>query len=180
MTKRGTAILAALILAAPLGVAAADKVKVPPKQAPSPRSKEVRDEIASLFPPNAGLPENSALDHDPFRFGYTGTKEELELLKNAKGKSAVLPPLPSEESLGISDAEILKKGVGKLRVGGVFVLNGVVKISVDGSPHREGDIITVNVLGRPVPVLIGHLTPKSVIFMLSDQGEKGPQVALRF
>ena len=94
--------------------------------------------------------------------------------------SAVLPPLPSEESLGISDAEILKKGVGKLRVGGVFVLNGVVKISVDGSPHREGDIITVNVLGRPVPVLIGHLTPKSVIFMLSDQGEKGPQVALRF
>ena len=178
--KRSGKFISVIVALATVLAAAVDKKKAPLPAPVSPRSKEVRDRIAFLFPQNAGLPENSALDHDPFRFGYTGTKDELQQQQKAKSKDSAPAPFISEEAAGMPDSEMLKRGVGKIRVGGVFVLNGVAKISVDGSPRKEGDVITVSILGRPVPILIGHLTPKSVIFMLADQGEKGPQVALRF
>lgn len=101
---------------------------------------------------------------------------------HAPGASAGAAPVvrSAEEKIPQSDAELLKRAVAKLKVGGVFVMRGLSKIMVDSVARKEGDVVTVSVAGRRVNVLISHLGDNRVIFVLQGQGTKGPTVTVNY
>ena len=169
--------------------------------------QQMRAMIAELYPDAAHLPVIWDEAHDPFRYAYNDEepteKDEGETpaaappkdldtqslieagldMMGGKGKpkaGAAATTRTKTESMPTTDAELLKRAVGKLRIGGVFVLKGVSRLLVDSVQRVEGDVIAVSVAGKRVNVLLEHLNPQKATFVISGVGDAGPQVTIKF
>jgi hypothetical protein len=97
------------------------------------------------------------------------------------GGGATQQTAPVKEFVPLNDAEILKRAVGKLRIGGVFIIRGAAKIMIDGANHKEGDILSVSIAGKRVNVKINELLPSKVVFgMTGAAGDTKPTVTVKF
>jgi len=151
----------------------------------NPRYGQVRDKIARLFHTDAPLSPVNDPKGDPFRSAVSGpaagTADGGSLPGSAAGgdTGATGPARGPEAPPGAPD-EFLRRTVLGLKVGGVSVLNGVARISVDGTPHRQGDYVKAGSRGSPTWLQISEITPTSVTFRLRDAGPDGPKFTLRF
>jgi len=139
----------------------------------NPRFKQVRDKIAVLFHTDAPLSPVADPGSDPFRIGSAGAAPALD----AAGPQT---PEPASEPASGSPEEQLRQFVGRLRIGGVSVLNGVARVSIDGTPHRQGDFVKAGDPANPVWLQVARLTSGSVTFRFRDNTEPdGPSFTLR-
>jgi hypothetical protein len=152
---------------------------VPPVIPVNPRFKQVRDKIATLFHTDTPLSPVADPKNDPFRTESSGAPATPGVADDAglaAGRGAQASPEPRQGSPN----ELLKREVMGLKVGGVSVLNGVARISVNGTPHKQGDFIKAGTPASPVWLEIESITPTSVTFRLRDAGPEGPAYTERF
>lgn len=79
---------------------------------------------------------------------------------------------------------VLKGAIANMRFGGVVTLNGVIKVTVDGQLHKEGDIFSIKVPNnkgqvRSVIVRIKHLSASSLTLALAESEAGGAEVRVR-
>jgi hypothetical protein len=101
---------------------------------------------------------------NPFRI--PGVRETAaDTVADTKPKDFGPPPPGYAEHL-------LKQAVAAARIGGVVVMNGATRITINGKLHTEGDVFTSKINGKLVLVKIKKLAADQVILALdgSDAG----------
>lgn len=99
--------------------------------------------------------------------------------KNAPAEAAPAGPLTPDLA-----ESVLKGAVANMRFGGVVTLNGVIKVTVAGQLHKEGDVFSIKVPNnkgqvRTVVLRIKHLSASSVTLALEESEAGGAEVRVR-
>lgn len=72
------------------------------------------------------------------------------------------------EAADLSDADMLRKYAGTLKIGGIIDRNDVLHLTINNLTSKVGDIITVGTKERPVYLKLVALTPNEFTLSLND------------
>jgi hypothetical protein len=129
------------------------------------RFRRVRAETDALYRYRTKPAPFDARDN-PFRLpGVTDVPVITLGIKTPSSDASLRPPDFAES--------LLKTGLTTVRVGGVVNLHGVVKLTIGGQLHKEGDVFTANIPTskgsfKAIRIRILHLSEELATFGLED------------
>jgi len=142
------------------------KLKLPPavprsKDAPkppplSPRFKQVRERMATLFSVRTETPPAVDATKNPFR--VAGAPPPVVINKEGKPEPAPVA----------TDRVLLQQGVAQLKISGFVEREGHVHLTINQALYKEGDVIKVTVKTQTLYLRLSKVTRNSVTLTLNE------------